>query len=139
MFRKLLFFVTIIVIGISSAIAGGFITPNDIPEGFVAYVRANAGQFLVKGDVIFVKEGLNPKIDGFVLSDDTEKIKEMISGSTDPNLSPVNHRQAGLVAYGWGSGFSYNASLNKITTPKSGGGGNGSGGGNSDGPGHGGA
>lgn len=136
MFKKLslLFFFAVIVGFSVTAIAGGFITPNDVPAGYVAYVRANAGQFLQKGDVIFVKEGLNPRIDGFVLSNDTEKIKETISNTKDPNLSPIKSRKTGeIVGYGWGA-FDYNSAFNKITPPKAGTGGKDSGGGNSDGP-----
>lgn len=140
MFKKLsfLFFFVAFGIGITSAMAGGFVTPSDVPAGYVAYVRANASQFLQKGDVIFVKDGLNPKIDGFVLSDNTEKVKELISGSIDLNLSPVKSRKTGeIIAYGWGS-FDYNSAFNKVTPPKAGTNGKDSGGGG-DSSGHGGS
>lgn len=125
--KKLIFMfmaLAFVAIAIPTFAAGskGFVSPNEVPAGFDVYVRASSGQFPGKGDVVFVKKGLNPKIAGFILADNPERVKEIILNSTDPNLSPVKNRSTGeIIAYGWGK-FTYKSVSNRIEAPSPGGG-----------------
>jgi hypothetical protein len=146
MIRKFISTITVLMLILSAALAiGAVMTPADVPEGFVAYVRASAGAFPGRGDIVWVKAGLNPTIPGFVPADQIPAIvqaaggdvdgylKNLVGNTTDPGLKPLSNRSTGeVIGYGWG-GFTYNGRFNRITPPAEGGGGNGPGGGGSGG------
>lgn len=140
-----------VAIAIPTFASAEMISPNDVPSGFgVWFVRADGlpevGDILVvRGDLVggvkisdFVPANENKAVvdaanaKGMSIEDYLKGLIEAMNGT----LYTVNHRQAGLVAYGWGK-FSYNAAFNRfeVPSPGSGGGNDGSGGGSGSGDG----
>jgi hypothetical protein len=118
-----------VVLGASSSVA-------DIPDGFVPYVRTGAGSFPVRGDIVWVKAGLNPTITDFIPASEVPALttsaggdvdgylRNLVTKAADPGLTSLSDRKAGqIIGYGWGI-FTYNNRFNRITPPAEGSGGN---------------
>ncbi len=135
MYKKMFLFLALLAT-VSAAAAlswGAVIGPNDVPAGYVAYIKTTSDQFPERGEVIFVKSGLNPKVPDFVLATDyapvagaakdagmdvNAYVKSIIMKSTDEDLTALAVEKTGeIVGYAWGPGFLYNAEFNEITYP----------------------
>ncbi len=150
MHKKPISLLILLVVILSTIVAlGASFTVADIPEGFVPYARDNSGAYPIRGDIVWVKAGLDLKIPGFLPADQIPAIvnaaggdidgylKHLVDGgAADPGLKSLTDRKTGrIIGYDWGA-FSYNCSLNRIIPPGGGSGGNdssGSGGGDSSG------
>jgi hypothetical protein len=120
----------------ASVVLAASSTVADIPNGFVPYVRTSAGSFPVRGDIVWVKAGLNPTITDFVPASEVGALttfagvdvdgylRNVVTKAADPGLTSLADRKAGeIIGYGWGI-FTYNNRFNRITPPAEGSDGN---------------